>query len=198
MAPPAACDTTFSSVTAPQGVRQLIVPTIVSPAARAVMGVLAETWGVILEEVPTVGDRIAREPAQGDALVHSVPDVFGRNSPPPPPGWTVLRVADSALGLKVEAGTIRYGRPPTVTTADLSDRLRQLWKSLCQQRGVRPILPEPGPFGLPFLAPGGIEVPDDVTATPVAWRGLPDLVVVHHPSVSAWVAYDGVIESEWT
>lgn len=197
MAPTSACDTTLSSVTAPRGVHRLIVPTIVSPAARAVIGVMAETWGVVLNEDPSVRGRIAREPAEGDVLVHGVPDVFGRNVPPPP-GWTVLRVADSALGLEVEAGTIQYGRPPTVTTAELSDRLQELWKPLCQQRSVRPILPEPGPFGLPFLAPGGIDLPDDVSATPVAWPGLPDLVVVHHRSLSAWAAYDGLIESEWT
>lgn len=181
-------------MTVPQGVRRLVVPTIVPPGARAVIRPIVEERGITIIEGPVAGSQVAFEPAEGDVLVHSVPDVFGRNLEPSP-GWNVLRVVDSALGLGVETGSIHYGRSPTAPTTELSDRLRQLWKPLCQQRNVRPVLSDASPFGLPFVAPSGVDVPSDMRATPVQWPGLPDLVVVHHLSVSAWTAYDGDIES---
>lgn len=145
---------------------------------------------------PVAGSRIVGRPSIGDMLVHSVPDVFGRDLDPPS-HWMVLRVVDTALGLAPDHQEVRYG--VSSDGGHLSGRLATLWKPLCQQRGVRPVLTHPAPFGLAFVAPTGIDVPEDVTATPVPWPGLPDLVVVHHPNVSAWAEYDGVIEfPEWT
>lgn len=175
--------------------RRLVVPSVAPPASRSVVHALAERRGLAVVERPVAGDQIVGEPGIGDVLVHSVPDVFGRDLAPPRV-WKVLRVVDAALGLEPDRREVRYGVASEGRL--LSERLAALWKPLSQQRGVRPLLTHPAPFGLAFVAPAGIEVPDDFTATPVPWPGVPDLVVVHHPELSAWAAYDGEIESpEW-
>lgn len=183
-------------MTTGQILRRLVVPSVTPPASRSVVRTLAETRGLAVAERPVAGGRVVGEPGIGDVLVHSVPDVFGRDLEPPS-AWKVLRVVDAALGLEIDRQEVRYG--VSSEGSHVSGRLAALWKPLSQQRGVRSVLTHPAPFGLAFVAPMGIDVPDDVTATPVPWAGLPDLVVVHHPKVSAWTAYDGGIESpEWT
>lgn len=181
-----------------QAIHRLVLPNIASPAARAVVRRVADERGIPVVDCPVVGGTVVARPDSGDVMVHSIPDVFGRAFEPPS-GWRVVRIVDGALGMNVEAETIRFGRPSVRRPGEVSRRLREVWKPIGQQRGVRPLHRAPGAFGLAFIAPSGVEVPDDLTATPVLWPGLPDLVVVHHPEVSAWDAYDGPIESpEWT
>ncbi|MFP5332203.1 MAG: hypothetical protein ACLGHX_07595, partial [Acidimicrobiia bacterium] len=123
-------------------------------------------------------------------LVHPVPDIFGRLSPPPS-GWQILSVVDRATGYVSAYETIEYGLRVTESLAEISSRLHAVWKPLVQMRGVRPVLPRPAPFGMAFVAPGGIPTMEGLSVTPVPWPGLPDLVVVHDPRASAWMSYDG-------
>lgn len=169
---------------------RLVVPSTVPPAARRLAGLYAGRVGIPLVEVPLVGGEPATRSSQGDVLVHPVPDIFGRLSPPPS-GWRILAVVDRATGHVSAYETIEYGLWAIEDLAEMSSRLHAVWKSLVQMRGVRPVLPRPAPFGMAFVAPGGIPMLEGLCVTPVSWQGLPDLVVVHDPRASAWASYDG-------
>ena len=181
----------------PAGARRFVVPSVTPPAVRSIVDRLVQAWGLSAVESPVVGDELVVARQAGDLAVHSVPDVFGRRVEPPS-DWNFLEVVDRASGVAVAHHGVGYGRVPTETASQMAGRLRELWKPLIQQRGVRPVLAGPAPFGLAFVAPDGIDAPDDVTATSVEWNGIPDLVLVHYRSLSTWEAYDGDIESpEW-
>ncbi|MFP5330950.1 MAG: hypothetical protein ACLGHX_01090, partial [Acidimicrobiia bacterium] len=80
-----------------RGAIRLVVPSTVPPAVRGLTGLHADRVGIPLVEVALVGGEPAARSSQGDLLVHPVPDIFGRLSPPPS-GWQILSVVDRATG----------------------------------------------------------------------------------------------------
>lgn len=173
----------------PTAGERMILPSTTPPAARHVAERLAASLGITLVEIPMVRDRPAWTLVSGDRVVHSLPDVFGRTLPPPDHP-RVVTVVDRGIGGVETEDTIAYGVPSSTSPDEMTARLRVIWKPLNQQRGIRPALAQPAPFGLAFLAPDGISPPPGLAVTPVSMAGLPDLVIVHHPDVTAWTPYD--------
>ena len=148
-----------------------------SAAARAIARELSPTATI---EILAVGDTPVPDPEPGDVLVHGFPDVFGRVLGPPV-GWTTLLVCERIALPFVDThrSMIEAGLEPTTDPRFLAGGLRAMYKSIIQQRRVRPVFEAPPLLGLAFVAPDGIELPGRFgeLERPVV-AGLPDLVVI--------------------
>lgn len=163
-----------------EGARRLVLPVTCSTAARGAADRLSERHGLDVVEVAVVSGSVAVEPATGDLLVHSVPDIFGRLLPSPGT-WRMVTVRDRLAHdfTRCEGPVIDVGEEPTVDAALVLGALRSLFKPLVQTRGIRAVFDPPPPLGLPFVAPRGVSIEGEFgDAETVLYPGLPDLVVV--------------------
>jgi hypothetical protein len=161
-------------------VRRLVLPVTCSAAARYHAEQLSDRYGLAMVEVPVVAGTVVIEPTAGDLLVHSLPDVFGRLLPTPG-RWRTLAIRDHLARdfTRCDGPVIDVGEKSTIDASVVLGALRNLFKPLAQTRGVRAVFDRPPPLGLPFVAPGGIVIDGEFgLAEPVAFPGLPDLVVV--------------------
>lgn len=160
--------------------RRLVVTITAGDASLDIAGRTSETTGLELVVSGAVGSRPVVEPLPGDLLVHGVPDVFGRILPIPA-GWSTVVIRDRTVArvISVETAVVDVGDASPHDPELLAGALASLFKSLCQQRGVRPIFADPPPLGLPFIAPNGVELGGAFgrIERPVV-AGLPDLAVV--------------------
>lgn len=160
--------------------RRLVVTITAGDAALDIARRAADSSGLELVVTGVVGARPVAEPAQGDLLLHSVPDVLGRLLPIPA-GWRTVVVRDRTVATvaAIDASVVEVGDASPHDPALLAGALASMFKSLCQQRGVRPIFSDPPPLGLPFIAPNGVDLPGAFgrIERPVV-AGLADLAVV--------------------
>lgn len=175
MASPDAKQAAFPPLIPDQSKRLVLLPSV-SPAARAI----AEDLSGLVVEVPTVGDIPVPDPEPGDVLVHGFPDVYGRVLGPPT-GWNTMLVCERVALPFVDSHRpmIEAGPFPTTDPRLLAGALRVMFKTLIQQRRVRPVFENPPLLGLAFVAPEGIELPGQFGAVERPFvAGLPDLVVI--------------------